>query len=107
MATLTHQRKVEFSCHFCGSRLIRRTSWLAHPFLRQAMYQCDLPVCGASFASITELTHLASPSLWPCAKPCPLPLTPNHLQMMARRVHQMNLATRQMDLLDEQEETAQ
>lgn len=107
MATLTHQRKVEFSCHFCGARLIRRTSWLAHAFLRQTIYQCDDASCGASFSAIAELTHVSSPSRNQDAKPCPLPLTPNHLQMMARRVYQMNLGNRQMDLLDEQEENAQ
>ena len=107
MAIHTHMKKVEFSCHYCGARLIRRTSWLAHAFLRQTFYQCDDPGCGAAFIGANELTHLATPGRTHDTKPCPLPISPNHLHVMARRVYEMNLGTRQMDLLKEQEEAAQ
>lgn len=98
-----HRRKAQFSCCFCGRPLIRRTSWLQHVFLRQEVYQCSEPTCGASFNATAELTHLASPTGKPDAPPCSLPETPAYLRRLAQQVNERNMATRQMHLLDDQD----
>ena len=49
-------------CEFCGSKLLKRTSWLKHSHLRGDVYCCENPLCHASFVGITELTHILSPS---------------------------------------------
>lgn len=95
------RRKAQFVCCFCRQPLIRRTSWLQHVFLRQEVYQCSEPTCGASFNATAELTHLASPTGHPNAPACSLPETPAYLRRLAQQVHQKNLATNQMDLLAE------
>ena len=54
--------KAIFRCEFCGSKLLKRTSWLKHPHLRGDVYCCENPLCHASIIGMTELTHILSPS---------------------------------------------
>ena len=54
--------KAMFRCAFCGSKLLKRTSWLTHPHLRGDVYCCENPLCHASFIGMTEPTHILSPS---------------------------------------------
>ncbi|MET1080289.1 MAG: ogr/Delta-like zinc finger family protein [Pseudomonas sp.] len=100
MGFLNRNKRSQFHCPFCAAPLIRRTSWLVHPFMRQENYQCDFTGCGASFQGASELTHISSPSGMPDPPRCSLPETPTFLRVMAQRVYQRNLATRQMELLD-------
>ena len=101
MAAFSPGRKVVFSCEACGSRLVKRTSWLNHPFLRNDIYVCDNPTCGASYSGHTELTGIASPSGIPN---CPRQrIAPHHPASSGRRAAgriPRHAADRQMELLD-------
>lgn len=99
MVALTSARKVVFSCEACGTRLIKRTSYLTHPFLRHDTYVCDNPVCGASYSGHTELTGIASPSGMPDAPVTNLPPTPAYERAQALAVYRASQQDRQLDLL--------
>lgn len=101
MSAFSPQKRTQFRCPFCDTPLVRRTSWLAHIFMRQELYQCDMPVCGASFNGTTELTHIASPTGMPHAPECALPESPHYLRELARRAYKQNAGEAQMDLLDQ------
>lgn len=76
MAIDTNGRRAVFACRACSYTLIKRTSYLAHQYLRHDTYVCSNPLCSASYTGHSELTHLASPSGIPHAPPCDLPETP-------------------------------
>lgn len=56
------RKKIVFRCEACSARLIKRTSFLAHKFLRHDSYVCENPMCGATYTGHSELTGIASPS---------------------------------------------
>ena len=92
-------RRVVFACEACGSRLVKRTSYLTHQYLRHDTFVCDNPVCGAAFSGHTELTHIASPSGMPEAAPCDLPPTPTLLRNQALEAYRADQQDRQLGLL--------
>jgi len=89
-----------FSCEACGSRLIKRTSSLAHKFLRNDAYVCENPVCCASYSGHSELTGIASPSGVPRALPSELPPTPGFLRAQLHQAWKQDRGCNQLDLLD-------
>lgn len=92
------RRKVVFSCEACDSPLFKRTSYLAHRYLRQDTWVCDNPLCGATYTGHSELTGIASPSGMPSA--CSeLPPTPGYLRAAAMRAYRESVGERQLDLL--------
>lgn len=105
MVALVARRKATFLCPFCRSALYKRTSQLAHQFLRNDVFVCDNPLCSASFNAHTELTHLASPSGIPHALPCELPETPHLMRAKLQRAYRAESESRQLNLLDTCEET--
>lgn len=109
MSLFKKQKKGQFWCCFCGAPLVCRTSWFAHVFLRQQVFQCHFAPCSASFYAHTELTHLASPSGLPNAPACELPPSTSHLNAMARKVYEKNKAIHeeQLNLLQEEPEEDQ
>nr|WP_314583861.1 hypothetical protein [uncultured Pseudomonas sp.] len=109
MRLFKKQKKGQFWCCFCGAPLVCRTSWFAHVFLRQQVFQCHFAPCSASFYAHTELTHLASPSGLPNAPACELPPSNSHLTAMAQKVYENNEAIReeQLNLLQEEPEEDQ
>ncbi|WP_288472305.1 hypothetical protein [uncultured Pseudomonas sp.] len=109
MRLFKRQKKGQFWCCFCGAPLVCRTSWFAHVFLRQQVFQCHFAPCSASFYAHTELTHLASPSGLPNAPACELPPSTSHLNAMARKVYENNKAIHeeQLNLLQEEPEEDQ
>lgn len=103
MEMFSRFKKRQFYCCECGSPLIKRTSLMAHMFLRHDTYVCDYPACGATYNGITEITHIASPSGLPDAPPCPLPESTTYLRNLAHKVYVANQNLRQMNLLEETE----
>ena len=91
-------RRVVFACEACGSRLVKRTSYLTHKFLRHDTYVCDNPVCAAAYSGHTELTGIASPTGMPNAAPCGLPPTPAYERAKAQEVYRQQMQDAQMDL---------
>ena len=89
-----------FSCEACGSRLIKRTSSLAHKFLRNDAYVCENPLCGASYSGHSELTGIASPSGVPKALPSELPPTPGFLRAQLQQAWKQERGRNQLDMLD-------
>lgn len=94
------RRRVVFSCEACGSHLIKRTSFLAHQFLRNDTYICDNPMCGASYTGHTELTALASPSGMPNAA-SELPETPALIRARHLQQYQQMANETQADLFEQ------
>ncbi|WP_342749450.1 ogr/Delta-like zinc finger family protein [Xanthomonas pisi] len=70
-------------CEACSARLIKRTSVLAHKFLRHDSYLCENPKCGATYTGHSELTGIASPSGVPTSH-SDLPPTPAYKRAQAR-----------------------
>lgn len=99
MSSLLGGRAV-FSCEACGSRLIKRTSSLAHKFLRNDAYVCENPLCAASYSGHSELTGIASPSGVPQALPSELPPTPGLLRAQLNQAWKQDKGCIQLDLLD-------
>ncbi len=89
-----------FCCEACGSRLIKRTSALAHKYLRNDIYVCDNPLCAASYSGHSELTGIASPSGVPMALPSELPPTPSFLRAQMQQAWKTESGCPQLDLLD-------
>jgi len=77
------RQRTVFECPFCHSKLIKRSSFLLHPYLRSDTYTCTNPLCNASFTGHNELTHLTSPTGIPDAAPCHLPEMPAELRQQA------------------------
>ena len=92
--------RVIFACESCGSRLIKRTSTLVHKYLRNDIYVCDNPLCGASYSGHSELTGIASPSGVPMALPSELPPTPSFLRAQMQQAWKAGKGYNQLDLLD-------
>lgn len=92
--------RVVFSCEACGNRLIKRTSSLAHKFLRNDAYVCENPLCGASYSGHSELTGIASPSGVPRALPSELPPTPGFLRAQLHQAWKQDRGYIQLDMLD-------
>ncbi|WP_313219507.1 ogr/Delta-like zinc finger family protein [Stenotrophomonas sp.] len=92
--------RVIFSCESCDSRLIKRTSTLVHKYLRNDIYVCDNPLCGASYSGHSELTGIASPSGVPTALPSELPPTPSFLRAQMQLAWKAGKGYIQLDLLD-------
>ncbi|WP_448132785.1 ogr/Delta-like zinc finger family protein [Stenotrophomonas rhizophila] len=92
--------RVIFSCEACGSRLIKRTSALAHKYLRNDIYVCENPLCGACYSGHSELTGIASPSGVPMALPSELPPTPSFLRAQMQKAWRADRGCGQLDLLD-------
>jgi len=82
---IPRQRTV-FECPFCHSKLLKRSSFLLHPYLRSDIYTCTNPLCNASFTGHNELTHLSSPTGLPDAAPCQLPDMPPELRQQTLQV---------------------
>ncbi|MCL1560846.1 MULTISPECIES: ogr/Delta-like zinc finger family protein [Xanthomonas] len=99
MSAALPRRKAVFICEGCGSSLHKRSSYLTHRFLRNDVYVCDNPVCGASYTGHTELTGLCSPSGIPNAH-SDLPPTPGYLRALALKAYRDAANAAQMDLLD-------
>lgn len=100
MVAIVPRRKVVFSCPFCRSPLVKRTSHLAHRYLRYDVFVCENPVCAASFSAHTEITHLTSPTGIPDALDCELPATPHLLRSQAQAAYRAERQSAQMDLLE-------
>jgi len=99
MGTFSTGRKVVFSCEACGARLIKRTSYLSHRFLRHDTYTCDNPVCGATYSGHTELTGIASPTGMPNAPASELPPTPAFQRTRALEEYRKAMQDQQLELL--------
>ena len=105
MVAAVPNRRVVFACEACGSRLVKRTSYLAHQFLRHDTYVCDNPLCAASYSGHTELTGIASPTGVPGALPSELPPTPAFERAQAQAVYRQQLQDAQLELsLDNEQE---
>lgn len=91
-------QKAVFRCEACGERLVKRTSFLAHRFLRQDAWVCPNPVCGATYTGHSELTAIASPSGMPSAH-SDLPLTANAQRLQFLQAYKQGQDDRQLDLL--------
>lgn len=96
-----------FSCKACGSLLIKRTSSLAHKFLRNDAYVCENPLYGASYSGHSELTGIARPSGVPRALPSELPPTPGFLRAQLHQAWKQDSGCNQLDLLDAVEATTE
>lgn len=105
MVALVARRKATFLCPFCRSALYKRTSHLAHQFLRNDVFVCDNPLCSAAFNAHTELTHVASPTGIPHALPCELPDTPHLMRRSMERAYRAEMESRQLDLLEDADNT--
>ncbi|AKN93834.1 hypothetical protein IXO493_008630 [Xanthomonas oryzae pv. oryzae] len=92
------RKKVVFSCEACGSRLIKRTSSLAHKYLRHDSYVCENPMCGATYTGHSELTGIASPSGVQTAQ-SELPPTPALERALALQAFRESVGDRQLDLI--------
>lgn len=92
------RKKVVFRCEACGGPLIKRTSYLAHQFLRHDSYVCENPMCGATYTGHSELTGIASPSGIPSAA-SELPPTPSYERARALQAYREAAGDRQLDLL--------
>lgn len=90
--------KVVFTCEFCGHRLVKRTSWLQHQYLRSDVYCCTNPVCNASFIGATELTHIASPSGLAEGRGSGLPEAPSYKRNAALAAHIARMTAASGDL---------
>jgi len=90
--------KAVFRCESCHERLVKRTSYLAHQFLRQDAWVCPNPICGATYTGHSELTALASPSGLPTAH-SELPLTAAAQRNKFLQVYRASQDDRQLDLL--------
>ena len=75
--------KVVFRCVFCEAPVTKRTSWMEHRYFRRDIYCCENPMCNASFAGATELTHLVSPSGYEDGGTCTLPHSNQYLRNAA------------------------
>jgi len=93
-------RRAVFCCEFCGTALIKRTSSLQHKYLRNDMYVCDNPLCGATFSGHSELTGVASPTGVPDAIASELPPTPSFLRSQLHQQWKADRGIDQLDLLD-------
>jgi len=100
MTAFRHRKRAVFTCEFCNSLLIKRTSYLSHQHLRHDTWVCDNPVCGASYTGHTELTGIASPTGMPNARPSDLPESPTHARLAALKAYRTAQAENQLDLLD-------
>ncbi|OOW80447.1 hypothetical protein Xvtw_03095 [Xanthomonas campestris pv. vitiswoodrowii] len=92
------RKKIVFRCEACSARLIKRTSVLAHKFLRHDSYVCENPMCGATYTGHSELTGIASPSDVPTAH-SELPPTPAYQRAQALQAYRESLGDRQLDLI--------
>ncbi|MBV6864064.1 MULTISPECIES: ogr/Delta-like zinc finger family protein [Xanthomonas] len=92
------RKKIVFRCEACSARLIKRTSVLAHKFLRHDSYVCENPMCGATYTGHSELTGIASPSGVPTAH-SELPPTPAYQRAQALQAYRESLGDRQLDLI--------
>lgn len=90
--------KAVFRCEACNERLVKRTSFLAHKFLRQDAWVCPNPMCGAAYTGHSELTAIASPSGMDNAD-SELPLTPAAHRARFLQAHREAQDERQLDLL--------
>ena len=104
MVARVFRRKAVFLCPYCSSPLFKRTSFLAHRFLRNDVFVCENPLCSAAFNATTEITHIASPTGIPHAMPCELPDTPHLLRQKIAREHRALAGDRQLDLLADVED---
>lgn len=94
------QRKGVFHCGACHSVLVKRTSYLLHPHLRNDVYVCQNPLCSASYSGHTEITGLVSPSGIPNAPACDLPPTPAYERALAERALRQQQNDAQLDIFD-------
>lgn len=90
-----------FTCPVCSSKLLKRTSWIEHRYLRRDIYCCINPVCNASFSGTSELTHIASPSGMPDCRECDLPPSPLYLRNAALAAHIRKITVANGDLFAE------
>lgn len=98
-------RKAVFRCEACNEKLVKRTSFLAHRFLRQDAWVCPNPVCGATYTGHSELTAIASPSGMPSAH-SELPLTAHAQRVQFLQAYRSDQDDRQLDLLSAGSEPA-
>lgn len=92
--------RATFSCEACDTPLLKRTSRLQHRHLRSDVWVCQNPLCGATYAGISELTSIASPSGIPDAPACELPPTPGYTRALLQMQWKMEHGNRQLDMLD-------
>lgn len=92
--------RATFSCEACDTPLLKRTSRLQHRHLRSDVWVCQNPLCGATYAGISELTSIASPSGIPDAPACELPPTPGYTRALLQMQWKMEHGSRQLDMLD-------
>jgi len=92
--------RATFCCEACDTALIKRTSRLQHRHLRSDVWVCPNPLCGASYAGISELTSIASPSGIPDAPSCDLPPTPAYQRALLQMAWKLEHGSRQLDMLD-------
>ncbi len=93
-------RRAVFCCEYCGNALIKRTSCLQHKYLRNDVYVCENPLCGASFSGHSELTGVASPSGIPDSIASDLPPTASFLRTQLHQAWKADRGIDQLDLLD-------
>lgn len=92
------RKRVVFRCEACGCALKKRNSYLSHQFLRHDVYVCENPLCSASYAGTSELTHIASPSGVPEAQTSELPPTPAYVRNQAQAAWRAQHVDAQADL---------
>lgn len=92
--------RATFFCEACDTALIKRTSRLQHRHLRSDVWECQNPLCGATYVGNSELTSIASPSGVPDAPTSELPPTPGYTRALLQMQWKLEHGHRQLDMLD-------